>query len=495
MNTRVLLSAVLLISASATSALAAATPEEAARIQAAMETYLGKEPGVVTVTPDGDAYTIKLDPAPYFAKIKEPNVKAFADPYVFKAEPAGNGQWTVTGSGTWGFQVNADNKFQMTLRMGEQNWSGTYDEALVAFTKSTATYSNIAMTQSMPDLSGNVTNIVYNIQSITAETTATPADGGTVDSKSSMVMDNISTSTTTTSVDGQAAPPELAMMNYTMASPKLSYTTIGNGISYRPVMDLLAFLVARPDKQLIINDQAQLKEKLKAAVPIFKSMAGSANYDGLTVTTAMGQFELASAGGEVNMNGLVKDGFLQEKIGFTGFKMPAGLVPPWAEELVPSTFKVDFSLKGFDLEAPTQIVLNQLDLTLPELLPTGVENQLLPALLPTNAVTVDLGASEISNALYSLTYDGQITGGLAGMPTGKANVRLRGMDAIIGKLQAGGADPNVQQALAGLIGMKGFGKTEADGTLLWAIDASAPGKILVNGLDVSAMLGMAPPAQ
>lgn len=495
MKTRILLSAALLLSASTASALAAATPEEAARIQAAMETYLGKEPGVITVTPDGDAYTIKLDAAPYFAKITEPNVKAFADPYVFKAAPTGSGQWTVSGTGTWGFQLNADNKLQMSVRLGDQNWSGTYDEALVAFTKSSATYSNIAVTQSMPDPSGNTTNIAYNIQSVTAETTAAPAGDGTVDSTSTIIMNNITTATTVAGAGGQAAPPELAMMNYSMASPKLSYTTAAKGMSYRPVMELLAFFVARPDKQLIIADQTLLKEKLKAAVPVFKRMSGSATYEALTVTTAMGQFEAATAGGEANMNGLVKDGFLQEKLAFTGFKMPAALLPPWATELVPTNFSVDFSLKGFDLEAPTQMALAQLDFSKPEPLPAGFENQLLPAFLPTNAVTIDLGASEISNALYSLTYSGQITAGLAGMPTGKADIRLKGMDAIIGKLQAGGADPNVQQALAGLIGMKGFGKAEADGTVLWAIDASIPGKVLVNGLDISAMVGMAPPAQ
>ncbi len=492
MNIRVLLSAALLTTASSVSAMAAATAEEAARIQAAMETYLGKEPGVISVTPEGDAYTIKLDATPYFAKVKEPGFKAYADPYVFKATPAGNGQWSVAGTGTWGFQMNADNKFQMTLRVGEQNWSGTYDEALAAFTQSTATYGNISLTQSMPDPSGNTTSIAYNIGSGTSETTATAADAGTVDSTSVMTFNTITTANSMTGPDGQAAP-DLAMFNYSMASPKLSYTTSAKGISYRPVMDLLAFFVARPDKQLIIDDQAMLKDKLKAALPFFKSMAGNATYEGLMVTTAMGQFEMATAGGDINMNGLVKDGFVQEKIGFTGFKMPAGIAPPWAADLVPSTFKVDFSVRGFDLDAPTQIVLTQLDLTLPELLPTGVEDQLMPAFMPTNAITVDLGASEISNALYSLTYDGQITGGVAGLPTGKANIRMKGMDAVIGILQANGADPTAQQALAGLIGMKGMGKAEADGTTLWVIDALAPGKILVNGLDVSAMLGMATP--
>jgi hypothetical protein len=496
MKTRALFTAALFLSSVSIQALAAATPEEAASIKASLEAYLGSTPGVVTVMPEGNAYTIKLDAAPYVAKIPDPSVKIFADPVVMKAEPLGNGQWTVTGTGTWGFQMSADKNVSVTVRVGDQNWTSTYDANLAAFTKSTGTFSNIAMAQSLPDPagSGGMTSTTYNIQSITSESTATPAGQG-VDSVSNMVMTGISTATTATGADGQPPATEMAMLNYSATSPKLSYTTTGKGLSYKPMLELLAWFVARPDKQLIINDQADLKVKLQAALPLFQSLIGTTTYEGLVVTTAFGQFEAASLGGDINMNGLVADGKFQERLSLTGFKMPAGLVPPWAQELVPTNFTIDFGMDGFNLEAPVQLALGQLDLSKPEPLPTGFESVILPAFLPNNAVNITIGASEISNALYSLTYQGNVSAGLAGPPTGKASVRMKGMDAVIAKLQAGAADPNVQQALAGLIGMKGFGKAEADGTILWDIDGSTPGKVLVNGLDVSAMLGMAPPPQ
>lgn len=494
MTTRALLSAVLLLSTSTLTAFAAATPEEAARIKASFETYLGQTPGVVTVVPDGNAYTITLDPAPYIAKIPDASVKAFADPYVFKAEPTGNGQWAVTSTGTWGFQMSADKAVQMSLRVGDQNWSGTYDENLTAFTKSSSTYSNIVMSQTLPEASGlsAMQNVIYNIGSVTMDSSAVAAGTG-VDVESAMVMNTITSATTMTGLDGQPAAAEAAMFNYTVSSPKLIYNTSGKGLSYRPILDLLAWFVARPDKQLIIKDQVELKAKLHAALPLFQSLVGTMKYEGLNVTTAVGQFEVGTVAADVNMNGLVKDGFLQEKITFAGFKMPAGLAPPWMQELVPTNVVMDFAVKGFDLAAPTQMALGQMDLSQPEPLPAGFENVLLPAFLPSNAVTIDLGASEISNALYSLTYDGQIVASLADWPSGKATLRMKGMDAVIAKLQANAADPNVQQALAGLIGAKGFGKAEPDGSLIWVVDASTPSKVLVNGIDMSAMLGLAPP--
>ena len=58
-----LLSLPLLLSASH-AALAAATPEEAARLTTLFQSYLGAEPGVVKVEADGDDYSVTLDMPP-----------------------------------------------------------------------------------------------------------------------------------------------------------------------------------------------------------------------------------------------------------------------------------------------------------------------------------------------------------------------------------------------------------------------------------------------
>ena len=50
-----------------TPALAEATPEEAQRLTALFQSYLGSEPGVVSITTAGDSYAAKLDLSPLFA--------------------------------------------------------------------------------------------------------------------------------------------------------------------------------------------------------------------------------------------------------------------------------------------------------------------------------------------------------------------------------------------------------------------------------------------
>jgi hypothetical protein len=71
---------------------------------------------------------------------------------------------------------------------------------------------------------------------------------------------------------------------------------------------------------------------------------------------------------------------------------------------------------------------------------------------------------------------------------------MTGMEAVIAQLQQAAADPTAQQAMAGLFAAKGIGKVDGDKTV-WDITMGADGKLFVNGTDISAMTGMAPPPQ
>ena len=94
----------------------------------------------------------------------------------------------------------------------------------------------------------------------------------------------------------------------------------------------------------------------------------------------------------------------------------------------------------------------------------------------------------ISSDIYDLTYEGAMTAGPGGMPVGKATVTMTGMDAVIAALQT--APPEVGGQMAPMLGMaQGMAKPGDGGALIWEIDASTPGTLLVNGVDMMAMMG------
>jgi hypothetical protein len=64
---------------------------------------------------------------------------------------------------------------------------------------------------------------------------------------------------------------------------------------------------------------------------------------------------------------------------------------------------------------------------------------------------------------------------------------------VIAQLQQAATDPMAQQGMAMLFAAKGVSKPDGDG-VVWDVTVSPDGKALVNGTDLSAMLGaMSPP--
>jgi hypothetical protein len=480
----------------AVSALAAfaASPEEAARVKSLLESYFGAEPGVVQVSVVGNGYAITLDAMPYIKKLEGPEFKAYVEPLSISAEPQGNGQWKVSGSGPWGFQFQAPGKVEMAARAAGQDWTGVFDETLGGFSSSTATYSGVTFSQKTfdPSLNANL-NLSYAIQSITSTAGAVSDGNGGTDSTIRFEAKGI-TVTTATEGDAGANAPALAAMNYSAIVGALTYDTAAKGLRNRAILDLVAWFIAHSSKDAIIRDQSQLKEKLVNALPVFKAVESKAVYQDMNIATVFGNFGLPAVSAEVNMNGAVKDGFMQQRFSLKDFAIPAGLLPQWSQQLVPTNLNVDFALTGFDLDAPARNLLAQLDLSKEPPLPPGTEQLLLPALVPTNALKLTFGKNEMSSPIYAIAYDGVLDISLAGLPTGKFNAKVKGLDAVIATVQTAAADPLAQQSLAGLIAAKGLGKAEPDGSVSYAIDLQPMGQVFVNGVNVTAMAGGPPPA-
>jgi hypothetical protein len=491
MHIRRLLAASLFLATASAHALAAATPEEAARITASLQTYLGSEPGVVAVAPQGDDYIVTLNPAPYIAKFNQPGVKVTLDPVVLTIRPKGNGQWDVSQKGPYAFGWSAEGISTVDGKIAEQDWTGVFDEATAAFLTSTYTIRNFTINQTMIDPSTKAkTDTASVYESWTGTSTATPRPDGSIDASGTMNLAGIISAAKTDAAPG--APP----LNYSINNAKTDYASTIKGFRSKAILDLVAWFVAHPSKELIVKDQQQLKDKVLAALPLWESLDTNATMADTTVATAIGSFALPSANFSVGMNGVSKDGKLREAFGVTGLTIPPGIAPPWTDGLIPHTFKFDMTAQGVDLEAPVRLFVAQADLAKDPPIPAGSEPAYLAAFAPKNSINLSLAGGEIAAAGYSLTYEGAFTVNFAGLPTGTATIRMKGLDDVLAKVQAAATtDPNAQQAMGGLVAFKGFGKAEADGGMVWAVDMTQPGKVLVNGIDVSALAGMAPPPQ
>jgi hypothetical protein len=473
---------VILAGASA-QALAAATAEEAARLTSVFQSYFGAEPGVVTVTPEGDNYSAKLDFMPIFARIKDPNASASMSPIVMTLSDQGGGKWKVTQDQQLDFQFKAEGVIDMRAGAGSLKSEGVFNEALGAFESSSTDVGQFGLQQKVRQ-GGATTSVDYTIAAVHYETTMT----GTGDAANGTVKMTFKDLRETV---GMPAAPDGSMppMELSITSPSGAQDTTITGLKPRAVSELIAWFVSKPSVEAIKTDQAQLKDKLRAALPLFGNVSGTTTLDDLSVNTMMGVFGMQKLDVLVDMNGVVENGALREKFSITGLKVPDMIVPPWASSLVPDNLTIDFKLADFNLAAPAKLVIDNFDLTQKPPLKPEIESQLLQALLPKGAVSVGLGASEIIAKIFDLKLEGSMTAGPMAMPAGQALVKLKGIDEVMAALQAAPPEMGMAQMAPMFIVAKGMAKAEPDGYLSWKVESTPTGSVLVNGVDPMKMGG------
>lgn len=472
-----------LLAGTSVHALAAATPEDAARVTAALQAYFGAEPGVVTVTPAGDSLALTIDLGPHIAKVKDHAVSASVTPIEMTLTDQGGGKWKVDQDQAFALKFNVEGAADISVNIGSIKGTGVYDEALGAFESSNTEIAQMALDETITD-KGMTTKVAYTIGAIKVESQMAQGEGGADGTSKYTFTDLKETINVPAAPDGSSPP-----LDFTLSSPSGYQDVVMKGLRSKAVTELVAWFVANPSEELIKSKQAELKNKLRAALPLWTNMSGTASLDTLSVNTMLGQFGFDKADVYVTMNGILDEGYLQEKISLSGLQVPQGIVPPWATSLVPSHLTFDFNFSGFNLAQPARMIIDTLDLGKDPPLPEGFEQQLMGAFMPTMAVKIGLGPSEVVGPIYHLKAEGAMNAGPMSMPSGQATIMLKGIDELMAALQAAPPEMGMQQAAPVGIMAKGMAKTEADGFLSWKIESTPEGGVLINGTDVSKIGG------
>lgn len=464
-------------------ALAAATPEEAQRLTTLFQSYLGAEPGVVSVTPKGNSYLTRFDLAPHFAKIKEPGVAISLTPVEWTLTDMGGGKWQVGQDQPLSFGFKAEGKVEMKGSIASIKGTGVFDKSLGAFASASSEIGQFAFDQMMTE-NGQTSKVNYSVASIKIQS-AMSGSGDNADGTSSYDFTDLRETISIPAATDGSTPP----MDVSITTPGGSQQATIKGLKPKALTGLVAWFVARPSKEAIIAGQAELKEKLSAAIPVFTSITGTATLNDLSVNTIIGKFGVARLDVGIDANGVVAEGMVREKFAFTGLHAPDGIVPPWAASLVPQNFTLDVSVKDFNLAKPAKMILDALDLSKEPPLPAGFENQLQAALLPKGTVTIGLGPSALAASIFDLKAEGSMSAGPIAMPSGQATIRLKGIDQIMGALQQAPPEMGMAQAAPVAIMAKGLAKQDADGYLSWKIESTPTGSVAINGTDISKIGG------
>ena len=470
---------------------ATATQNQAAKIAAGIEGYIGAKPGLVTVKPNGDVYDVTLDFNVYKSVAASSGVSFELSPQMYKVTDAGGGKWKVESNQPINAKFKVADAAQPQMPNIDAKVTGrwksvsTYDEGSGIFTETSADLSDLVVDETLLDPSGQSTVIKYTAKAMHQETKAV-RQGSAVDISLSAALDELFEEVSLPAADGRPG------FGFKLLAARGTQSVDVKGMKLDAMKAMVRFVISHAnDDPNMKKNLAEFRKLAADALPLFDRLVADGSLKQLSVESSGVKVGAESVSVNIGMNGLVANGEFGEGLVVEGLTLPPGLVPPFAQDLLPSKFALDFNVSDFNLAEAAKIFVEEFDpekQNNPEL-----DAKLAAAVLPSGQLTFSTDATMVTGKDYEFSMSGKMKAGPTGTPSGIGVVKARGLDAVVKSLQAAPPEAGTAQAVAGILVAKGFGKVEGD-TVTWNIEAQPGGAVLINGVDVSKLAG-SPPAQ
>ncbi len=463
-------------------AAAPATPEEAARLTALFQRYVGHpapgEPSSVTVEPKGEGYAVTLDVQRATAGL---GALGFTlDPYISATT------LTPLPDGTW--KVESHDSPPLVLHAGAQTVSsgsataafqGVFDPKLRAFSSFKGEQTGYTYAQTTP-------TSVQNRRADRIDSTGigAAAEGGTVSTGVHSALTGTAGDTVFKPApaapapgDPPASPPQPGTaLSYAAPTGTLDVSLERTRVD--GLLDLWAFLVAHPTHDSIVAAQDELKATLRAGLPFLDGFREAAAFDTVAVTTPVGIVSMKSFAGGLDLAGLAAVGKATAALSIADLAIPSGQLPVWSAGLVPTGLDLHVAVDGFHAAEAATLAVDDVDLRHEVVITPEQKDAVSHAFWPGGG-TVALLPSRVTTKVLDLRLEGQATMGTK--PGGRFTVRGKGLDAEIAALQAqAGTDPAAGQVLGPLVLAKNLAKPDPDGGLVWVIEFG-DGPVKING--------------
>lgn len=457
-----------------------ATASGASDLTAVLQTYFSDRPGVVSVQPEGETYRLTVDLNPLVELIPAEGLTASVSSLSYELTDLGDGTWRVRDDQPFSASFSVPGAMQMTMSYGRMVSDGVWDTALATYSSYTAELTDMRSTTKRFGPGGDLIGDDSASMDLTRYTmkASAGASGGT-----DMAMEQASTGFRQT-----VSIPDMSgagLMQIVVTSDTYGGAFNATGFGAPAMLELFAWFVANPSEAAVLAGEADLKAMLLSGLPWFERLDGTFTLGGVTAETPVGPVTIELLDVAVDMAGFVEDGRLREAIGVAGVGLPAGLVPDWAADLVPSSFLVDVEVSRFDLARSAATLIQALDLAAAEPVDPALWGPLLAEFMPDGLVDITIAPGHLSGDVYEIRYEGVISAGPVSAPVGQGKVTARGLDAVQAALMA--APPGEAGDTLMPLGMAmGLARPGPDGTLEWEIDATVPGTLKINGIDLMA---------
>ncbi|CDX27787.1 conserved exported hypothetical protein [Mesorhizobium plurifarium] len=439
--------------------------------------YFGRQGfdiGLLKITADGDAYKLAFDFKPLVALLaKQDSFKFDVTPYDMRVKPRQDGQWDVSAdtslNGSLDFK-GPEGPQHMDFSVSNNKFAGIYDPSLAAFVSATGSMDAMTMKTREPKQEADV-----SAGAGTATITSTKSASGGIDFTLAEKILNFAEVV-------KINDPERGLnFPVTLNAPELSVNANGKGVRTKPLMDLLAFAVANEDEAKLKANQAELKSRLLAALPVWERIDGTYAFKDFAMESPVGKWGAKQLNMASGMDGVSQSGKINYGIKASGLTIPRQLLPAWTAPLVPTDIDLNFGGANIDLDTMAKKAIEAFDLNKNPPLSEEFGKALVADFKAKNPKVV-IGHSTVKSGDIEVAMEGEMTFPGGEKPDATVTVDVAGYDKIVDALKEGAkSDEQMAQAFPFALAVKGFGRTLPDGRLEWVINTKADGSVAVNG--------------
>ncbi|MGO8079963.1 hypothetical protein [Rhizobium leguminosarum] len=429
--------------------------------------------GMVTVNPAGTRYEIIYDLAKLLAKA-DPATFAIngLTPFSMFATPLDSGLWNIEGDNN----LNVSGHFKgpdqkptdFSYSIASLVYTGVFDPAISYLRSGTFTGKDIKVTSK-----SDTEEVHASIAAIDQKLSSTDSAGGNgrIDFAGSGSM-----STFVEQVSGLQMPP------VEIRADSIDFDAKVNGLPAKQIREIVLFVLDHlEEKELSPENSDKIKGMLKQAFPILASFSETIGVNNLTISSQMGNGGVKAFGYNVAVDGpsdAMRFGF---GISAQDISLDSPLMPASYSPFVPASFELQLAMPNLDF-ATFGEALMAMDFN--DKAPETSGEEMSKKLFPDGRLTVEFPKVSAKSDVYDVDMTGKIEGRVDTERdySMEATILARDLDKTIAAVQElAKTDPDLNQVSFGIMMVKGFAKTDADGSSRWDISVSRDGAIAVNG--------------
>jgi hypothetical protein len=440
--------------------------------------YLPKsivDTGFLKVTPTANRYELSIDIQPLLKDVKAGTFTINGlRPFVHYLTPQDNGLWKVEANDrldVTGTATVEGKKQDFSYKIDNLVFDGIFDPSISYFNNGKYSFDKLGFVTTSAD-----SDVTVNVDRMGADFVGTKIEEGIIDLSGTLSMSNL----TETISDKSSGPVNISVDH---ASGTFEFKRLGVN-AFRDLAIFTLDLIKDDVKTLDTAQAEKLKSLLRANLPLTDKYDQQTKFNTVKVSAQGVDLSLDSFTYGLGFTGLKKDASARFNMGFEKPVIPAGLLPPGTEAAMPDAVNLGVAVSNLNLEGVVNYMLDNADFTKPEPLTPKQSDELGKIVLPDGKMHIEFSDVYAKSAVYDLSLAGkmEVRPDDSSKPEVDVTITARNLDKTIKYLQDNAEKvPEFGQASFMVLMMKGFGKTEADGSVVWNVKMDAAGKVTING--------------